>query len=1173
MNNLTNEDIKAFTKMSLTELVTLARSYYMDGNDEEVVVCFNHLAKRLELEEKYTRALGYALADAHLSATISDYSSSAVSLSQIANLLNAQDDTGDGCTLPAYYTSVMSLKHLMGLHYLSFSDSVPPVVSEDNLERFLLYRKINLDFVSQNVDYSFSIHSILSRFVLDGCDVCIRHIYHNFKFSLLYFDAIIKASKQTVGLLESNNILLNAAITHIRLLIMRYRDSDEFVKNVKTISVKHLDRDLKPIYNIAICTHACMHYSSRIFWKGLLQDSISFPAVGARVPLSTILLKLNHITQDNPVMMSICRKIEAIFSDLISNLQISNCSTIVRDSTLLEFIELLGKYPLLTHSFISFIESKLNILDHDAIAEAQEAFSTALKRYDYFNKSIVRIDNEIIIEFSEMVDIIDVDTVREYITLIPGLTVFSTTSPGVVIIIYNFLQSMNVLKESSYPPIKQEDLEIRSTGQFDNIISYIDAVKTLFSTSIDSTFFDKSLLYLAWFLLKDYNANVEERIVESMPLELALPLLETTVLAGQYIFVMLQELEGQSVTETLRTICEKVIFTIDNSADLLALSITVHRVLLSVILNLLDSNALQGESEGIGIFGIVSATYMLICDVLSYKEPMHNYGRFVRAVLHSLYTTPNIAIVVTKGNNIWHGELMDLLKSLYNIAMMLCFDVRFEQIVSRENGSSFNVDTSFGQIQTLLIKIANDYGMSCSLLSTHELFSYRHEFDLDRWMVKHRIVAQPRPHRTREIFLDSHPYIQSKIRKLDTNSAYVGTNSIFKSKVQASTTYNDKKYKVIDTYDEQEPPSYQTESCSEQSKEDISIDDSDNKVMEPELKINIKADTIDLFTASKEEQEMQSILMDVYSNHSLRPRDLVTISILPGERSIAIDSSHLAKYINDSSLFAFMCYLLKQLLNAEDIAASTTPAVQIREIVRLSLDRVVASETHVHELLHFLLHRKSKLYLSLMGLSASASNALFTAYTQVILNPSQYKNLSPDMFTEGTELSIKESMLPLSFLFVFLAGIGSLCKKSEITISHCTDISIDRGKYPIESHIDHDRLGGSVIRFLDLTGTDLRSTAFYPMKSPLTVEKLYLNAASFSSDLFSALIACSISITEIHMKSISLDCFKIASRINYEDIHGLKTIMVSCVDYEGSLPYRPIFETFKSFGLDIHILD
>lgn len=1168
MNNLTNEDIRAFAKMSLTELVTLARSYYMDGNDEEVVVCFNHLSKRLELEEKYIRALGYAIADAHLSATISDYSSSAVSLSQIANLLNAQDDATDGCTLPAYYTSVMSLKHLMGLQYLSFEDSVPPVVSEDNLERFLLYKKINLEYVSQNVDYSFSIHSILSRFVLDGCDVCIRHIYHNFKHSLLCFDTIIKASKRISGLLESNTILLNAAIIHIRLLIMRYHDSNEFIKNARMISVKHLNRDLKSSYNIAVCTHACMHYSSRLFWRGFLKDNISFPSVGETVPLSTILLQLNYVTEDNPLRISICRKIEGIFADLVSCLQISNCSTVVRDSTILEFIELLSKYPLFTHSFIPLIEGKLKILDDDVAIEAQETFSTALKRYDYFNDNIVRIENKLLIEFSETINVIDADTINENITLMPGLIVFSTSHPGVIVIIYNFLQSMNALKENSYSPVKQEASETYSMGQLDSILSYIDAIKVLLSTSIDGTFFDKSLFYIAWFLLKDYDANIEERIVQSMPLKLALALLEAVVLAGQYVFVTLQELEGTSATEILHTICEKVVHETNDNNDLLSLSITTHKVLFSVILNVIDSGSFQMDIER--IFGIVSATYMLICDVLSYKEPIANYGRFIRAVLHAFYTMPNISTTINNGTRL-QKELMDLLQSIYNIATLLCLDVRFEQILSRENGSNFSTDISFSQIQTLLMKFTNDYGLSCSLLSTHQLFSYRQEFELDKWMVQHRIVTQPRPHRTREAFLDSHPYIQSKIRKIDTNSAYVGANSIFKSKVQTCTPYKEERSKTPDTHDDQEPASYQTEDYSEQSKEDISIGSSVDKVIEPEIKINTAHHATDLFAAPKEEQHMYLILTDIQSNHGLHPRDLVTMSTLPGERSIALDSSRLIKYVNNSNLFAFMCYLLKQILSAEDVTASMATAdIQIHEVVRLFLDNVETSNTHVHELLHFLFRRRSTLHIDLIG---TASYAFFTVCAQLVINLPQNKDLRQGLLAESINLSMKNSMLPLSFLFAFLAGIGSLCKKSDISILHCKDMQDNVDIYNGQSHLVCNWPESSTLNVLDLSGTDFRNVTFYSVKFHLTIEKLYLNAATFSFGLFSTLIACSINVTEIYMKNISLDCFKIASRINYEDICGLKMIEVSCVERERCRPYCHVFETFKSFGLEVSIVD
>lgn len=137
---------------------------------------------------------------------------------------------------------------------------------------------------------------------------------------------------------------------------------------------------------------------------------------------------------------------------------------------------------------------------------------------------------------------------------------------------------------------------------------------------------------------------------------------------------------------------------------------------------------------------------------------------------------------------------MDLLQSLYNMGTMYCLDIRFEQILSRENGSASTADVSFDRYRPLLIKMTNDFGISCSLLATRELFSYRQEFDLDRWMVKRRIVKYPRPHRTRELFLDKHPYIQSTIRMLDTNSAYGGRNSIFRSKVQARP-FTEKKRK------------------------------------------------------------------------------------------------------------------------------------------------------------------------------------------------------------------------------------------------------------------------------------------------------------------------------------------------------------------------------------------
>lgn len=1165
MNSLTNEDIKAFANKSLTELVTLAGSYYMDGNDEEVVVCFNHLAKRLELEEKYTRALGYAIADAHLSATISDYSSSAVSLSQIANLLNAQDDATDGCTLPAYYTSVMSMKHLMGLRYLSLDDSVPPAVSEDNLERFLLYQKINLSSISQNVDYSFSIHTILARFVLDGHDTCVRHVYHNFKSSLLYFDAIIKASKRTAGLLESNNILMNAAVTHVRLLIMRYRDSEEFIQNAKMISVKLLDRDLRLGYNIAMCTHACVHYSSRIFWKGLLQSNISFSAAEDKVPLSIILSRLNHFAPSNSILASIYQKIDAIFADLVSSLQISNCSTIVRDSTILEFIELLGKYPLLTHSFIPFVEDKLKVLERDTIDEAQEAFSAALKRYEYFTKNIVKIDQGIVAEFSEQCRVTEVDSVRECITLMPGLTVFSTTSPGVVVIIYNFLQSVNTLKGSNCFSVKFEGSETELPRQLD-VASYIDSVRTLLSTSIDGTFFDKSLFSFAWFLLRDYNANIDEKIIGEILPELALPLLEATVLAGQYIFVVLQELEGLSVTDVLHTICEKVVSAMGDNADLLTLSLTAHKVLLSIILSLLNNDALNEGFES--IFGIVSATYILICDILSYKESISNYGRFLRTVLHSFYTTPIIATAI-KGDLDWQKELAGLLQSFCNIATMFCFDVRFEQILSKENGSAFNVDTSFSQVQTLLVKIANDYSMSCSLLSTRELFSYRQEFDLDKWMVKHRIVKQSRPHGTRELFLDKHPYIQSAIRMLDTNSAYGGTNSIFKSKVQACTLSAEKS-RMPDPSDDQEPISSHTDKCPSPSKEDIS-DSSLDEVAEPEVKmVPTIADASDLFALPKEEQSMQAMVMEMYSNYGLRPRDIVIMSTLPGERSVSLDSSRVAKYIPSSARFAFICYLLKQLLNVEDTATSTASKTQMHETLRLSLDQVEASEAQMYDLLHFLLLRGSKLNLRLTN--SSASGALFTMCAQMITDPLQYKG-SRQGLAEGTEIYISESRLSLSLLFLFLTGVGSLCRKSEVTVSHCTDIPIDDDAFselPQETNVLPK---DTKLSFLDLTGTDFRNVNFCTIRSSLTIERLYLSGSTFSSSLFSALIASSTSVIEIYMKSISLDCFKVASRINYEDIPGLKMIEVSCVDHERSLPYQPIFETFRSFGLEVRIVD
>lgn len=1175
MNNLTNEDIKAFANKPLTELVALAGSYYMDGNDEEVVVCFNHLAKRLELEEKYTRALDYALADAHLSATISDYASSAISLSQIANLLNAQDDATDRCTLPAYYTSVMSMKHLMGLHYLSLDDSVPPVVSEDTLERFLLYKKINLNSISQNVDYSFSIHAILARFVLDGHDTCIRHVYHNLKSSLLYFDAIIKASKRTAGLLESNNVLLNAAVTHVRLLIMRYRDSEEFIKNAKMISVKLLDRDLRPSYHMAVCTHACMHYSSRLFWKGLLQGSITFPAAKERVPLSVILSKLNHSASDTQGESSIFRKLDIIFADLLSSLQISNCSAIVRDNAILEFVELLGKYPLLTHSFVPFVEDKLRVLDHDAVDEAQEAFSSALKRYRYFSESIVRMDQSIVADFSDLVEITEADSARECIALIPGLTVFSTASSGVVAIIYNFLQSTHALKEGLYFSVKPEGSEVHSSSrELSGIMAYTDSLKSLFSTSIDGTFFDKTLFHFAWFLLKDYDANVEERVVKVMPPELALLFLETIVLAGQYVFVILQELEGSTVTDTLQTLCEKVVFAMDNSIDLLSLSTTTHKVLLSVLLNLLDSDNFQSGSED--VFGITSATYVLICDVLSYKEPISNYGRFLRTVLHSFYTTPSI-VTATKESCNWQKELLDLLQSLYNMGTMYCLDVRFEQILSRENGSASIADVSFGQIQALLIKMTNDYGISCSLLATRELFSYRQEFDLDRWMVKRRIVKHPRPHRTRELFLDKHPYIQSTIRMLDTNSAYGGKNSIFRSKVQARPfTEKETESKTPDSSDSQKPASHPTEDHSGSFKEDISTadsnDNSNDKVIEPEIKtIPVKMDAAELFAPPREEQTMQTILLNVYSNYGLRPRDLVTMSVLPGERLVALDSSRIVKYVPDSDNFAFICYLVKQLLTAEDITASALSGGQVRETVRLSLGQVDASEAQMHELLNFLLLRGSKLSFHLAN--SSAPCALFTTLTQMILNPSHCKNMGHGLFAEGTELCIKESRVPLSLLFVFLTGVGSLCRRTEVSISQCTSVPDSKGVLSGEIQTAHALPEGATLTFLDLTGTDLRDVNFCTIRSTLAIEKLYLNGAVFSPTLFSALIACSINVAEIHMKSISLDCFKIASRINYEDIPGLKTIEVSSVDREGSLPYRPVFETFRSFGIEVRLSD
>ncbi|EFO64521.1 Hypothetical protein GLP15_975 [Giardia lamblia P15] len=1168
MNNLTNEDIKAFANRPLTELVTLAGSYYMDGNDEEVVVCFNHLAKRLELEEKYTCALDYALADAHLSATISDYSSSAISLSQVANLLNAQDDATDRCTLPAYYTSVMSMKHLMGLHYLSLDDSVPPMVSEDTLERFLLYKRINLNSISQNVDYSFSIHTILARFVLDGHDTCIRHIYHNLKSSLLYFDAIIKASKRTAGLLESNNMLLNAAVTHVRLLIMRYRDSEEFIKNAKMISVKLLDRDLRLSYNMAVCTHACMHYSSRLFWRGLLQGNITFPAAKERVPLSIILSKLNYSISDAQRESSISRKLDVIFADLISSLQISNCSPIVRDNTILEFVELLGKYPLLTHSFVPFVEDKLKVLEHDAVDEAQETFGSALKRYRYFNENIIKMSQRLVEDFSELVEITEADSVRECIALIPGLTVFYTTNPGVVAIIYNFLQSIHALKEGLYFSVKHEGSEVYSRSQLSSIVTYADSLKTLFSTSIDGTFFDKTLFYFAWFLLKDYDANIEERVVKVMPPELALLFLETIVLAGQYVFVILQELEGSTVTDTLQIICEKVVSMMDSATDLLSLSTTTHRVLLSVILNLLDSNSLQKGSED--VIGITSATYMLICDVLSYKEPISSYGRFLRTVLHSFYTTPSIKTAAKEGCS-WQKELLDLLQSFYNMGTIYCLDVRFEQILSRENRSTFNIDVSFGQIQALLIKMSHDYGISCSLLSTRELFSYRQEFDLDKWMVKHRIVKHPRPHRTRELFLDKHPYIQSTIRMLDTNSAYGGMNSIFRSKVQVLPLAEEKE-KIPDPSNTQEPISNPTEDQSGSFEEDIDTAESNDKVIEPKIKtIPIKIETAELFAPSKEEQIMQSTLLSIYSNHGLRPRDLVTMSTLPGERLIALDSSHVMKYIPDTNHFAFICHLVKQLLTAEDITASALSEGQVCETVRLSLSQVDASEAQMHELLSFLLPRGSKLNFHLVN--SSASCALFAAFTQAISNPSQCKNLNHGLFAEGTELCIRESRVPLSFLFIFLTGVGLLCKRSEVSISRCTGVPDSKKVLSDEVQLTHALPEGSVLSFVDLTGTDLRDVNFYTIRSTLTIERLYLNGAVFSPALFSALITCSINVVEIHMKSISLDCFKIASRINYEDIPGLKMIEVSSVNREGSLPYRPVFETFKSFGIEVHFGD
>lgn len=87
-----------------------------------------------------------------------------------------------------------------------------------------------------------------------------------------------------------------------------------------------------------------------------------------------------------------------------------------------------------------------------------------------------------------------------------------------------------------------------------------------------------------------------------------------------------------------------------DNADLLTLSLTAHKVLLSIILSLLNNDALNEGFES--ILGIVSATYILICDILSYKESISNYGRFLRTVLHSFYTTPIIATAI-KGDLDW----------------------------------------------------------------------------------------------------------------------------------------------------------------------------------------------------------------------------------------------------------------------------------------------------------------------------------------------------------------------------------------------------------------------------------------------------------------------------------------------------------------------------------------
>lgn len=52
------------------------------------------------------------------------------------------------------------------------------------------------------------------------------------------------------------------------------------------------------------------------------------------------------------------------------------------------------------------------------------------------------------------------------------------------------------------------------------------------------------------------------------------------------------------------------------------------------------------------------------------------------------------------------------------------------------------------------------------------------------------------------------------------------------------------------------------------------------------------------------------------------------MSVLPGERLVALDSSRIVKYVPDSDNFAFICYLVKQLLTAEDITASALSGVE-----------------------------------------------------------------------------------------------------------------------------------------------------------------------------------------------------------------------------------------------------